>query len=118
MQGHAAANLMPVVAANRIGEEPGAEGNITFYGSSFIADHTGLIVAELTEGEEGVAVHSFDLDLVARQVGCHAQRVTRGSAREVDAIGHALAIPQSPFQMHINRKQAILAQRRGGLPAG
>ncbi len=74
MQGHAAANLMPVVASNRIGEEPGAEGSVSFYGGSFIADQTGLMVAELRDGEEGVAVHAFDLDHVARQVASLPRR--------------------------------------------
>ena len=41
MQGHAGANLMPLVAANRIGHEVGRTCEITFYGSSFIADNTG-----------------------------------------------------------------------------
>ena len=46
MQGHAGANLMPVVAANRVGHEVGRTCDITFYGSSFIADNTGAKVAE------------------------------------------------------------------------
>jgi N-carbamoylputrescine amidase len=45
MQGHAGANLMPVVAANRIGREVGRTCEITFYGSSFVADNTGAKVA-------------------------------------------------------------------------
>ena len=47
MQGHAAANLMPLIASNRIGKETGKSSEITFYGSSFIADQTGAIVSEL-----------------------------------------------------------------------
>ena len=46
MQGHAAANVMPVVASNRIGTEQGEKYTMTFYGSSFIASHTGEKVAE------------------------------------------------------------------------
>jgi N-carbamoylputrescine amidase len=66
MQGHAAANLTPLVASNRIGTEQGANGTeITFYGSSFIADHTGAKVAEAGRGEETVLTHSFDLDEIA-----------------------------------------------------
>jgi N-carbamoylputrescine amidase len=66
MQGHAAANLTPLVASNRIGTEQGANGTeITFYGSSFIADHTGAKVAEAGRGEEAVLTHSFDLDEIA-----------------------------------------------------
>lgn len=66
MQGHAAANCMPVVASNRIGTETGHAGEITFYGSSFIADPSGAIVAELGRDEDGVTVASFDLDETAR----------------------------------------------------
>jgi N-carbamoylputrescine amidase len=67
MQGHAAANLMPVIAANRTGTEKGTSGEITFYGSSFITDGTGAIVAELGRGEEGIASACFDLDALAEQ---------------------------------------------------
>ncbi|MDE2135069.1 MAG: N-carbamoylputrescine amidase [Alphaproteobacteria bacterium] len=67
MQGHAAANCLPLVASNRIGVEKGRAGEITFYGSSFVADATGAIAAELGRGEEGFALAAFDLDDVARQ---------------------------------------------------
>ncbi len=62
MVGHAVSNVVPVVAANRTGEE---EGQL-FYGSSFIADPAGEKVAELGRAEEGVIAASFDLDAVAR----------------------------------------------------
>lgn len=70
MQGHAASNLIPVIAANRIGEEtvePCPENGmqksaLNFYGSSFITDNTGALCAELPRGEEGVLVSTFDLD--------------------------------------------------------
>ena len=68
MQGHAAANLVPVVASNRIGDEEGAEGRVAFYGGSFVADHTGLLLGELHDGVEGVSVHPVDLAHTARQV--------------------------------------------------
>ena len=65
MQGHAGANLTPVVASNRIGTEPGAKGtSITFYGSSFIADHRGAKAAEAGRGEEAVLTARFDLDAI------------------------------------------------------
>ncbi|OCP36200.1 N-carbamoylputrescine amidase [Ensifer sp. LC163] len=68
MQGSAAANMMPLVAANRIGTEPGKAGTeITFYGSSFIADQTGLKVAEAARQGEAVLTATFDLDEVERQ---------------------------------------------------
>lgn len=60
-QGHAGANLMPLVASNRIGKEEQDDFDITFYGSSFIADQFGKKVEELNETEEGILVHSFDL---------------------------------------------------------
>lgn len=66
MQGHAAANCMPLVASNRVGTERGQASEITFYGSSFIADQTGALVAELDRKEEGVILTTFDLDEIAR----------------------------------------------------
>jgi N-carbamoylputrescine amidase len=67
MQGHAAANCMPLIASNRIGMELGKAGELTFYGSSFIADATGAITAELGRGDAGFVTASFDLDEVAKQ---------------------------------------------------
>ncbi len=61
-QGHAGANLMPLIASNRIGREEQDGYDITFYGSSFIADQFGAKVEELDETSEGVLVHAFDLD--------------------------------------------------------
>ncbi|MDA0222973.1 MAG: N-carbamoylputrescine amidase [Proteobacteria bacterium] len=67
-QGHAAANLMPLVASNRIGTEPGRTGTeLTFYGSSFITDATGDKVAEADRTSETVLTHSFDLDELAER---------------------------------------------------
>ena len=76
MTGHAACNLMPVVAANRIGTEevvPCAEnGNqssaLTFYGSSFITDATGEVVEQMDRVTEGFILHSFDLDELEREI--------------------------------------------------
>jgi len=61
MQGHSAANVMPVVAANRIGSEESAS-KLTFYGSSFITDDSGEIVAEAPRDEQTVVTATFDLD--------------------------------------------------------
>jgi len=61
MQGHAVANAVPVVAANRIGLEENDGTTQAYYGHSFIADHTGEIVASFGESEEGALVHQFDL---------------------------------------------------------
>ncbi|HCL4295704.1 TPA: N-carbamoylputrescine amidase, partial [Pseudomonas aeruginosa] len=65
-QGHAGANLMPLVASNRIGREEQDGYDITFYGSSFIADPFGEKVEELNRTEEGILVHTFDLDALER----------------------------------------------------
>src|SRR3546814_2904418 len=64
MQGHAGANLMPLVASNRIGAEEGESCTISFYGSSFIAGPTGEIVARAGADEEEVLVATFDLDRI------------------------------------------------------
>lgn len=66
MQGHAAANYLPLVAANRVGTERGQTGEIRFYGSSFIAGPTGEIVAELGRDEEGVIGARFDFEEIAK----------------------------------------------------
>jgi len=66
MQGHAGANLMPLVASNRIGTEQGRSCAITFYGSSFIAGPQGEIVAAAGRDEETVLTARFDLDEIAR----------------------------------------------------
>ncbi len=74
MQGHAAANLMPVVAANRIGleEVTPCEANnnqssaLNFYGSSFIADGTGEILATASRDKEEILLQEFDLAALAQ----------------------------------------------------
>ncbi len=74
MQGHAAANLMPVAAANRVGEEKvspsqangGQKSSLNFYGCSFIADNTGEKVVSLGRSEQGVICAEFDLDELAK----------------------------------------------------
>lgn len=74
MQGHAAANLMPVVAANRIGleEVTPCEANnnqssaLNFYGSSFITDGTGEILASASRDKEEILLQEFDLAALAQ----------------------------------------------------
>ncbi len=65
MQGHAVSNVVPVVGANRIGHEQVTGAGQTYYGHSFIADHRGDLVESL-DREEGVLVHTFDLDFLDR----------------------------------------------------
>ncbi|MFO1408392.1 MAG: N-carbamoylputrescine amidase [Steroidobacteraceae bacterium] len=67
MQGHAAANVMPLVASNRIGVERGQKYEMTFYGSSFIADATGAKLAEADRSSEAVLVATVDLDAAREQ---------------------------------------------------
>ena len=66
MQGHAVSNIMPVVAANRIGVEQGLGDDQHFYGSSFIADHRGDLIADLSRTEEGIATGTIDLTFLDR----------------------------------------------------
>lgn len=65
MQGHAGANLVPVVAANRVGVEVGSRFTLEFYGSSFIAGPTGDKIVEADRTSETVSTATFDLDEVA-----------------------------------------------------
>lgn len=62
MQGHAACNMIPVVASNRVGVETADDSQITFYGSSFITDETGKILVQADREEETVLTWTFDLD--------------------------------------------------------
>ena len=72
MQGHAGSNIMPVIAANRVGLErvepndanSNQQSGLTFYGSSFITDETGGIVAEADRENETVIMAEFDLDAI------------------------------------------------------
>lgn len=65
MRGHAGANLMPVMASNRIGRELSPEGcDVTFYGSSFIADWTGKVVGRAGREVEEIVTASFHLGMV------------------------------------------------------
>lgn len=66
MRGHAGSNILPVIASNRIGTEVAPGGTeVTFYGSSFIADHTGQLLAKASRDAEEVLLASFDLDAIA-----------------------------------------------------
>jgi N-carbamoylputrescine amidase len=60
--GHAAANTLPVIAANRYGLECGESCDITFYGSSFITDYSGAKIAEASRDKEEIIYGDFDLE--------------------------------------------------------
>ncbi|MDQ0256996.1 N-carbamoylputrescine amidase [Evansella vedderi] len=67
MLGHSAANLVPVIASNRVGTEDDEDSSITFYGSSFIAGPQGNKLQEADRTEETVLVEEFDLDELESQ---------------------------------------------------
>jgi N-carbamoylputrescine amidase len=64
MQGHAAANIMPVVAANRVGTEISPNSKLSFYGSSFITNETGQKITEADRASETIIYAHFDLDQI------------------------------------------------------
>ena len=76
MRGHAAANMVPVIASNRIGRETTDGVSVSFYGSSFIATPTGALAADAPREGEAVLTASFDLD------ACRAARVEWGCFRD------------------------------------
>jgi N-carbamoylputrescine amidase len=92
MQGHAAANVMPLVASNRIGVERGQQHEMTFYGSSFIAGPTGEKIAEADRSGETVLTATFDLGQVRAQR--HAWGVFRD--RRPDLYGPLMTLDGSP----------------------
>jgi N-carbamoylputrescine amidase len=62
MRGHAAANLVPVLAANRVGTETDDGYSLDFYGTSFCCDHRAHVVAQLDRSESGILRATLDLD--------------------------------------------------------
>ena len=76
MRGHAAANMVPVIASNRIGTEATGGVQMTFYGSSFIAGPTGALLAAADRSTEGVVTATFDLDQ------CRVERIGWGCFRD------------------------------------
>ena len=76
MQGHSAANCVPVIASNRIGLETGNSCDVTFYGSSFITDHTGQIVVGADRETRNVITAALDLDAM------RSERVAWGLFRD------------------------------------
>lgn len=74
MQGHSAANIIPLAAANRVGAEAvepcGANGGqrseLLFYGSSFMTDETGAVVRSAGREGEAIIIHTYELDKIAQ----------------------------------------------------
>jgi N-carbamoylputrescine amidase len=67
MKGHAAANIIPVLAANRVGLEKAKNSSMKFFGSSFIADQHGEKVAEANRDEETILLATFDLKAIDKE---------------------------------------------------
>ena len=89
MRGHAAANIMPVIASNRIGKESSNHLSLEFYGSSFISNHLGELICEADRDSENIITHQFDLDKIAlyrRDWGVFRDRRTDryGNIRSLD----------------------------------
>lgn len=67
MQGHAAANMVPVIAANRIGVEQGQRFAQRYYGSSFLTDETGALQQQASQDEERILLHRYDLSAIEQR---------------------------------------------------
>ena len=76
MKGHSAANIIPVMASNRVGIEKAANSSMTFFGSSFISNCYGEIITEMDRKEEGIRISEIDLDI------CNKERVNWGVFRD------------------------------------
>jgi len=91
MKGHAAANIVPVLASNRVGIEKAGNSSMKFFGSSFIADQHGDFAAEMNREEEGFCIAEFDLASIGNE------RSDWGSFRDrrVDLYGDLLKLDAS-----------------------
>ena len=67
MRGHAAANIIPVIASNRVGTETQENSTMTFYGSSFISGPDGEVIRSLNREEEGYLIEEFDLSEINKK---------------------------------------------------
>lgn len=67
MCGHAAANIIPVCASNRVGIEKADNSSMVFQGYSFIANQYGEVVESMNREEEGFRIHEFDLDAIDKE---------------------------------------------------
>lgn len=90
MLGHAAANMTPVIASNRIGdeEEPKAGTAIRFWGASFISDNIGEKVAEMDGVTEGFALATFDRD----ELAAYRKEALTFRDRRPEMYGHLLTM--------------------------
>lgn len=94
MCGHAAANIIPVCASNRVGEEKAPGSSMVFQGYSFIADPHGEVVEELNRTEEGFRIHEFNLSEIDKErVGWGVFRDRRPEAYK-EIVGFAKDIDE------------------------
>lgn len=105
MRGHAAANLLPVVAANRIGREVATSDpalHMDFYGSSFICDHKGRLLAQADCTSDSVLLLSLDLAAMAEE------RRTWGIFRDrrPEMYGALLSLDGQHIHPHWNTREA------------
>lgn len=105
MRGHAAANLLPVVAANRIGREVATSDpalHMDFYGSSFICDHKGRLLAQADRTSDSVLLLSLDLAAMAEE------RRTWGIFRDrrPEMYGTLLSLDGQRIHPHWNTREA------------
>ena len=66
MQGHSAANIIPLIAANRIGKEAYGNHSMTFYGCSFATDHRGQVLQQLSRDQEGMILVDYDFNAIRK----------------------------------------------------
>ena len=98
MRGHAAVNLVPVLAANRTGRETDDGYTLTFYGRSFCTDHRANMVAEMGRDDEGILTATLDLDRAAAERniwGTFQTRQPRNYGRIVDTPAGPPPMPRS-----------------------
>jgi N-carbamoylputrescine amidase len=107
MRGHAGANVVPVIASNRIGHEVGKNRNhIDFFGSSFIADQFGQVVAEAPRQEEAVVTARFDLEAIAQN--CAELGLFRD--RRPDLYGSLLSLDGTHSHLALGRSSSAGAE--------
>lgn len=103
MRGHAAANIVPLLAANRVGREVAGSDpalQMSFYGSSFITDHKGALLAEADRDSRSVLVQSLDLAAMAEE------RRTWGIYRDRRPEMYGALLSLDGHHLHPRRTQA------------
>lgn len=107
IQGHAAANMTPVVVSNRIGTESGELGTSSFWGQSFITGARGEIVAEADDSTEIAITARFDVeDIRAQRAGWGLFRDRRpdlyGPLLSLDGMSGSTSFDPSPRKVSLS----------------